>query len=232
MDYKEDDILFKVSNWLIAFILLFSVFQDIPTTYADTGSIVVDAKSLHIRSGPGLTYSVTGSLKKGEPIDVISTSGDWYEIQHGTGTGWIASWLTVSANQSSGTSTAVVSRVDQLNMRSSPSIGSAVLERLAAGEEAIMTGRDGEWASIIFNGISGWVHTDYITEVSNQATTAPVVQASSPESFTVSVGALNVRKNADLSSSRVGLIREGESFTVKEVDGNWVRIALKDNKQG
>ena len=41
-------------------------FHDIPTTYANTESVIVDTTSLHIRSGPGLTYAVTGSLKKGD----------------------------------------------------------------------------------------------------------------------------------------------------------------------
>ena len=35
-----------------------------------------------------------------------------------------------------------------------------------------MTDRDGEWAAITFNGINGWVHTDYITELSDQVTPA------------------------------------------------------------
>ena len=105
MDYRGYDILSKMSKWIIAFILLFSVFHDIPTTYANTESVVVDAKSVHIRSGAGLTYAVTGSLKKGDRVDVIAVSGDWYEIQHGNSSGWIASWLTASADQSTRTST-------------------------------------------------------------------------------------------------------------------------------
>ena len=68
----------------------------------------------------------------------------------------------------------IVSRVDQLNIRSGPSISSAVLGRMAAGDEAIMTRQDGEWASITFNGTNGWVHTDYISQlVSQVAETAP-----------------------------------------------------------
>ena len=215
---------------MIVFILLFSVFHDIPTTYANTESVVVDAPSVHIRSGAGLTYAVTGSLKKGDQVEVIAVSGDWYQIQHGNSSGWIASWLTTSADQSTGTSTAVVSRVNQLNVRSSPSTNSAVLGRMAAGDEAIATGNDGEWTSITFNGINGWVHTDYITAVANQTAPQATNQATSPESFTVSVDALNVRKNADLSSKRIGLINQGESYAVKEVNGNWVHISLGNNE--
>ena len=217
---------------MIAFILLFSVFQGIPTAYANSDSVVVDGTSVNIRSGAGLTYSVTGSLKKGDRVDVIAVSGDWYQIQHGDRSGWIAAWLTASADQSTGTSTAVVSRVNQLNVRSSPSTNSAVLGRMAAGDEAIATGNDGEWTSITFNGINGWVHTDYITPVANQTAPQATNQASSPESFTVSVDSLNVRKNADLSSKRIGLINQGESYDVKEVNGNWVQISLGNNESG
>ncbi|HJF32101.1 MAG TPA: N-acetylmuramoyl-L-alanine amidase [Sporosarcina psychrophila] len=222
----------KIYKWIIAFILLFSVFHNIPMAYANSESVVVDASSVHIRSGPGLTYAVTGSLNRGDQVDVISTSGDWYQIQNGNSSGWIASWLTASADEPAETSTAVVSRVNELNVRSSPSINSAVLGRMAAGNEAAMTGRDGEWISITFNGTSGWVHTDYITQLSEQ--TAPIItdQTASPETFTVSVDALNVRKNADLSSKRVGLIRQGEEYAVKEINGNWIKISLDDHKSG
>ena len=79
-------------------------------------------------------------------MKVISTEGDWLEIQNGNTSGWIASWLTTTGNGSAETATAIVSRVNQLNIRSGPSIGSAVLDRMDAGDEAIMTSQDGEWS--------------------------------------------------------------------------------------
>ena len=207
-----------------------------PTTYANADSVIVDTASLHIRSGPGLTYDVTGSLKKGTQVEVLSTSGDWIEIQDGNDSGWIASWLTTATDFSAGTTTTIVSRVDQLNIRSTPAIGSAVLGRMSAGDEALMTKQDGEWAAITYNGITGWVHTDYITQLVEQtstpATTEPVEQTATAELFTVAVDALNVRKKADLSSKRVGLIERGESYSVKKIDGNWVQIAVDEKNQG
>ncbi len=222
----------KSSKWFIVFILLLGPFHDSPTAYANTESVIVDAPSLNIRSGPSLIADVTGSLKKGDQVKVISTSGDWLEIQDDNSSGWIASWLTTSTDRSIGTSTTVVSRVDQLNVRSSPSIGSAVLGRMAAGEEAVKTGQDGEWTSITFNGITGWVHVDFITQLAVQTTAEPAKQATAPELFTVSVDKLNVRKKADLSSKRVGLIHRGESYAIKEVVGNWVQISIDENQQG
>ena len=52
----------KWIKWIIT-CLLYSAFSlQFLTTYANTDSVLVDTQSLHIRSGPGLTYSVTGSL--------------------------------------------------------------------------------------------------------------------------------------------------------------------------
>lgn len=107
---------------------------------------------------------------------------------------------------------------------------------MSAGDEALMTRQDGEWAAITYSGVTGWVHTDYITQLAEQAstptTTTSVEQTATAELFTVAVDALNVRKKADLSSKRIGLIARGESYSVKKVDGNWVQIAIDKNKQG
>lgn len=226
----------KLSKWTIVGILLLSLLHATPTTYANADSVIVDTASLHIRSGPGLTYDVTGSLKKGAQVEVVSTSGDWLEIQDGNRSGWIASWLTTATDFSSGTTTTIVSRVDQLNIRSTPAIGSAVLGRMSAGDQALMTKQDGEWAAITYNGISGWVHTDYITQLVEQTstpvTTEPVETTATAELFTVAVDALNVRQKADLSSKRIGLIERGETYSVKKIDGNWVQIVVDGKKQG
>lgn len=236
MEHKGVDILSKLSKWTIVGILLLSLLQATPTTYANADSVIVDTKSLHIRSGPGLTYDVTSSLKRGAQVEVLSTSGDWLEIQDGNRSGWIASWLTTATDFSTGTTTKIVSSVDQLNIRSAPAIGSTILGRMLAGDEALMTKQDGEWAAITYNGITGWVHTDYITQLVEQTTTPPttepVEQSPTADLFTVAVDALNVRKKADLSSKRIGLISRGETYSVIKVDGNWVQIAVDKNKQG
>ena len=52
------------------------------------------------------------------------------------------------------------------------------------------------------------------------------------DTFTVAVQALNVRQKADLSSKRIALIHKNETYTVKEIDGNWVRISLPKAKEG
>lgn len=232
--------------------LLFSMLLYAKPMLAEEKKVIVDAPSLHIRTGPGLTYEVVGSLKKGERVEILSSSNDWYQIGFGNSTGWIASWLTVPENQVAAVQTTIVSQVDSLNIRSGPSVESAVLGRLNAGEEALQIGQDGEWAKITSNGAEGWVHTDYIAEskpqqqnlgtdtveIKEQETGTDTKEAPTlpkeikPDTYTVSVNTLLVRKKADLSSKQVATIHRGESYKVKEIQGNWVRIALGKKKEG
>ena len=129
-----------------------------------------------------------------------------------------------------------VSKVNALNIRTEPSLSAAVIGQMTAGETAVLTGRQGEWASIAKNGIDGWVHTDYITEIQQtekgQSSSINEPEAKVIDQFTVSVDGLNVRKSPGLTSKIVGLIRKGESYSVEEMDGNWIRLSLDKKTSG
>lgn len=109
-------------------------------------------------------------------------------------------------------------------------------EDMTAGETAVLTGRQGEWVSIAKNGIDGWVHTDYITEIQQtekeQSSSLNEPEAKVIDQFTVSVDGLNVRKSPVLTSEIVGLIRKGESYSVEDIDGNWIRLSLDKKTSG
>ncbi|MDN4607107.1 SH3 domain-containing protein [Sporosarcina highlanderae] len=223
----------KLCKGILAFILIIAITYDFPTISAKGETVIINTKSLNVRTGPGLTYPVTASLKMGDKVEIVSSSGDWHEIKVGSRTGWIASWLVVDQRAVGSAKRTAVSKVNALNIRLEPSTSAAVIGQLMAGDAVEVTGLKGEWASISKNGNNGWVHTDYITEISHsesgQAATISKQQPTKTEQFTVSVDALNVRIEPNLSSKKIGLIRNGETFPVVQVDGNWVKIKL-DNK--
>jgi len=101
-----------------------------------------------------------------------------------------------------------------------------------AGDEAVTTGRDGNWVRITYNNSNGWVHTDYISSIAAQDVSKPSTAKKAAETFAVAVDTLNVRKQANLSSKRVDVVHKGDTFAVQEIDGNWVRIALNKGKEG
>ena len=212
-------------------ILIFILMPDLAKTKAQSDVAIVDTENLNIRSGPGLSYSVTSTLKKGDKVDVLSTSGDWHEIKFEDKTGWIATWYTVSDNGNKNDSK-ITSQVNNLNVRAEPSTSAPVLKQLNAGDVATKTGQQADWTSINVNGIEGWVHTTYIstepTKIVNKASSA----SDETNYFTVAVNGLNVRSHGDLSSKRIDFIKKGSTYKVLDKSGNWVKIELSKGKSG
>lgn len=51
---------------------------------------MVNTDSLNVRSGPGTTYSVIGSLNKGTKVEVLSESNGWSKINYNNGIGYVS----------------------------------------------------------------------------------------------------------------------------------------------
>ncbi|WP_040228903.1 N-acetylmuramoyl-L-alanine amidase [Bhargavaea cecembensis] len=205
--------------------------QDAPLAASE--SVTVSAPTLNIRSGPGLTHDITGSLKKGDRLTVTGKDGDWLQVETPSGTGWVASWLT---NRPGGSKTGqtVISQVDRLNVRARPSTSAAVLSRMNQGDSAVSHGTSGEWTEITWNGEKGWVSSRYITEsTANPEEKQTVDDGAEADGtrFTVSVGGLIVRKEPDQSSKDVGVIRKGETYPIKDRKHNWILLSV-DGKDG
>ncbi|MCJ1908724.1 SH3 domain-containing protein [Planococcus ruber] len=222
---------------LILFILLASgslPAANVPAAYAAGTEMKISASTVNIRSGPGLSYSVTGSLSKGETVNVVSQSDEWYEVNIDGETGWIASWLTTSAKSDSGSSASgetAVSTVDRLNVRAQPDLSSSVLTQMNAGEQATIIQQAGDWVEIDFHNTRGFVAKQYIS-VSESSVSSPSPEAAAVSSFEIAVDALNVRTKPDLNSDVKDLVRKGKVFPIKSMEGNWVEIELSAGESG
>ena len=77
---------------------------DYISTLSSTAATVKVSGSLNVRSGPGTSYSRTGSLSGGKTVLVLSTSGSWSRILYnGVKTGWVSSqYLSTGSSGSSG----------------------------------------------------------------------------------------------------------------------------------
>ena len=67
----------KVTAWLLLVSMLFSLWLPI---YADTtkiGTVInVENTTLNIRSGPGTSYGVVGTLKQGDQVSILGSAND------------------------------------------------------------------------------------------------------------------------------------------------------------
>lgn len=214
----------------ILLILIFSLVISDFIQPASAQSKNVAAESLNVRSGPGLSYDIIGSLKQGDSLQILDTYNDWYKISYKGHDGWIASWLTESSTKSDGQD--VIAQVDGLNFREAPSTDSTVLARLNSGDRARLIKNSNDWLQIEFNGTTGWVFSEYATIAETSDKKSKASEENITATFQVGVDALNVRKEANQSSKKVAVIYKNETYNIVKKDGNWLKIELNDKQQG
>lgn len=58
---------------------------------SSTKTMYCTASSLNVRSGAGTSYAVTGNVKEGQSVTVLSSSNGWSKIKVGNGYGYVSS---------------------------------------------------------------------------------------------------------------------------------------------
>lgn len=236
----------KIQIILLSVVLTFSLMpiHNFLTVQAETSQndLIVNASTLNLREGPGLSYPVLLSLKKDESLTTLKKSGDWIQVQVNGETGWVAAWLTKTvsnkATQTETQSKTVISQVDFLNIRVEPSLSANVVAQLSVGNEARFIKETEEWIQIDYQNKTGWVHKKYASiSIDEQVTsvtkdTSEESKATSTNIFTVNVDAVNIRKKPDLNTKKLGTIKNGEQYDVLSRDGNWIEIEYSKGKKG
>ncbi|ANU11279.1 N-acetylmuramoyl-L-alanine amidase [Planococcus antarcticus DSM 14505] len=210
---------------------------------ADNGTVEISGSMVNVRSGPGLSYSVTGDLEQGQTASVISKQGDWLEVRFDGQEGWIASWLTTpSGEEQTASGQTAVSSVNGLNVRAQADLSAAVLTKMNAGEKAKVISTTDGWIEIDFRNTRGFVSKQYISLAEGASETEQPTDETEPvqkkdaiskvSSFEIAVSALNVRSKPDLSSEIQLMVNKGQVFPVVSTQGNWVEIELAEDKKG
>lgn len=216
---------------LILVIMLFIPFVNIQVQ-AQEQEALVNVSSLKVRSGPGLTYDTIGSVQKNDKLTVIDKENDWLKVKYKNTTGWVASWYATFETEGL-ENKQIVSKVNNLNVRTAPSVSSAVIGQLSEGDKYIANRSEEEWIEIDYNGQKGWVNNTYVTIVEITATETPAPSTSIKErKFVISVDALNVRAKPDLSSKKIGQVNKGDQLKVLTTNHQWVQVELKGGKKG
>jgi N-acetylmuramoyl-L-alanine amidase len=230
----------KIKKTIIFFLLLFTILPfvqpyDIHTTNAEAEEISVGVPTLNIRKGPGLSYSVVGQASRGEKHKIIDKDGDWYKIEFGSSSGWVANWLVLETEESeevsSESSTGTVT-TSSLRMRESPSENSSILGVLQKGETVSIIGSISGWYEIEYDSGNAWVSEEYIQITSASEDDSQSSSSSSADYGTITVHSLNVRSDNTLNGEIIAKVAKGEKYPIVEEQNNWYKIELSDGNKG
>ena len=143
---------------------------------------VVSGTDVRVRSGAGTGYDILKTLDKGTLVELTIQEGDWYRISYDGARGYIASQYVTRYDSATGLSGAGKVTADVLNIRSAPKSGSTSLGTASHGAVLTVTGIEGSWFAVSYNGVSGYVASQYvlICSPSTADTSAPETPEETP----------------------------------------------------
>lgn len=180
---------------------------------------------------PGSTVTINGDAQAGFlPVSYNGMTG----FAHAD---WIGSGAPAAppASNTGNTGTAYV--IDgALNLRSGPSTGNSIITVMPGGSAVSLTGESaGGFLGVVYNGTSGWAHSDYLSTSGAPTQPAPS-DPGAPVGDTVvgtmtTTAALNMRSGASTSNGIITTIPYGATVEVmgSAVDG-WYPVRYAGNK--
>ena len=200
---------------------LFALTLAVSASAASAGGATTTT-AVNFRTGAGTNYGIISTLPAGTHV-VVSTrsSGGWATVVYNGTVGYISSDYLKRANEmdaSFGTGTINGSYV---RMRSGASTSSSILGTYNSGTTMTITGVNGAWYKVSYNGTTGYVHSDYVSlsGVTNGG--------SSTGSSNGSVKGSDVRMRSGPSTnySILGTYQNGTPLTITGESGNWYKVS-------
>ena len=198
------------------------------STLATSGSqYIVNASGLNVRSGAGMQYSVVKVASRGTKLTYVSSLNGWWYVRLSNGTtGYVdKQFLTPVSASSTGNYTVTAST---LLVRAQPNTNAKRVGKLSKGTNVYVSRLNGDWGYISYNGTTGWVALKYLSTSSGGSASA-AANVKSGNVYTVIAKALNVRRSASASSTRLDTISSGTSVRVTQVSGKWAYITYTKN---
>lgn len=166
---------------------------------------VVNLGELNVRQGPGPGYETVATVTKCVRYAYYQVEGDWVRIE----SGWVRTDMfylegTVADGAANGQ---VIT--DGLNVRTGPHTTFKSNSTLKSGDPVVILAQVSDWAYTE----QGWISMNHVQLVEPTYTTG---------AGTVTTG-LNVRKEPNADSAKVGEYKEGEQVTILEVSDSWGR---------
>ncbi|MBS6184191.1 MAG: SH3 domain-containing protein [Clostridium celatum] len=112
----------------------------------------------------------------------------------------------------------VINVTSTLRIRESASTSSSVLGTMMNGSTFDIIFKSGSWYQIKYNGITGYVHGDYVSEVASSSAISTKGKV-----YNVSTN-LRVRSGASTSSSILGYLTNNTEVTIVGSEGEWYKI--------
>ncbi|EOP91907.1 hypothetical protein IGM_01967, partial [Bacillus cereus HuB4-4] len=179
----------------------------------------VSADSLRVRNGPSTSHHILGHILKGQSLQVIDETKEWYKINYNNTEGYVSKSYVNPKK--------VLVNTETLRVRTEPSTMSSILRLVDGGIILDVIGETDGWYKIRDNNKEGYVSKEYVkTYTSIEKLKKMTIQKNN--SYIVNVSSLRMRTGPSLSHSILGVLNYGESVNVVGEVQDWYKVKIKD----
>ena len=184
-----------------------------------TGTGLITASWLNVRSGPGIQHPRTARLQQGAQVEIVAQEGSWYQIRFDGQTGYVyGGYVNRIPDTGRGESRQVLSgtvSVPRVNIRSGPTLWSQRMGSLDKGDTIQILGAENGWYFFEYQGAQAYVHASLVTIAGR-------------ETARVTASSLNIRSGPGTLHPVAGSLREGSTVAVLSEEGDWTQILQGD----
>ncbi|NKQ22646.1 stage II sporulation protein P [Brevibacillus laterosporus] len=138
----------------------------IPQSFAQAATHVeVTVDQLNIRSAPGTTNQIVGTITKASRLPILTEKNGWIQVKLANGKqGWVLNKYVKKLEIPQ--VKYVKSNVDMLNVRAEPNTTAQILQIIDQNGVFLQIKKQGDWAQIkLSDNVSGWVNARFLTEI-------------------------------------------------------------------
>lgn len=172
--------------------------------------------NLNLRKSASTSSSILTTIPSGKEITYISTYGSWYKVFYNGSVGYVSSAyvnVTTSSTITPATTETYKTTVN-LNLRTSASTSGSILTTIPSGETVTYRGTYGSWFKVSYNGMTGYVSSQYLTPTSTTST----------KTVYSTTANLNLRQSTSTTSTILLTIPSGGLVTYLGTYGSWFKV--------
>lgn len=158
---------FNIKNILLGTAVILPATMGLSISNADTIQNLTINKSVNFRVAPNVNSTKIDKLKKGQTVEYLGKSGNWYKIKYNGRTGYIYKTYAsaVSTTEASNNSLKYVN-CSSLNLRNGAGTNYSIIKVLYKGTNVTVLSSSNGWSKVSVNGTIGYVSSTYLSSAS------------------------------------------------------------------
>lgn len=192
------------------------------------GCATVTASALRMRSSDSTSSSVVTTVSNGATVLVTEKGDDWHKVWYNGHSGYMSTdYLRWSETGTADFGTGKIN-ASGVNIRKEASTSSSVVATVNSGETMPITGVDGEWYKVKYDGNTAYVRSDLMDISAGSGSSGS--SSSSGKTGTINGSYVRLRAGASTNAQILNTFQKGAEMTVTGTDGDWYAVNYKGTK--